>query len=123
MSASQYGTEVHWRVATAIGKEDPNFIAELSLRKMAEEGASEAEIKEARKGGIKSGTKGSIRVDVFENAGERTVCVYDIKTGNAGLSHARFLEIVANVRSMYGDATRIIITEVRPTDPWRPNPR
>lgn len=123
MSANQYGTEVHWQVATAIGKMDPRFIAELSLRKMAEEGASAEEIEEARRGGIKYGTKGSIRVDVLERADEETVCVYDIKTGNAGLSHARFLEILANVRSIYGGAKRIIITEVRPTDPWRPNPR
>jgi hypothetical protein len=123
MSASQYGTEIHTRVAKAIGTADPNFIAELSLVKMAEEGASEEELKMARKYGIKYGTPGSIRVDALERKDEDTVCVYDIKTGNAGLSHARFAEIFTNVRSKYPDAKNIIITEVRPTDPWRPNPK
>lgn len=123
MSPSQYGTAIHQWVATAIGKKDPNFIAELSLVKMAEEGASAEELENARKGGIKYGTNDSIRVDVLEHKDEDTVCVYDIKTGNAGLSSARFAEIFVNVRSAYPDAKHIIVTEVRPTDPWRPNPR
>jgi hypothetical protein len=123
MSASQYGTEVHSRVARGIGTHNPNFIAELSIIKMAEEGASEEQLKKARSGDIDYGTKGSIRVDALESKDEDTVCVYDIKTGNAGLSHARFAEILANVRGIYPNTKRIIITEVRPTDPWRPNPK
>jgi hypothetical protein len=123
MSASQYGTAIHQQVASAIGNKNPSFIAELSLVKMAEEGATEEELEKARKGGIKYGTEGSIRVDVLERKDEDTVCVYDIKTGNAGLSPARFAEIFLNVRSAYPDAKHVIITEVRPTDPWRPNPK
>jgi hypothetical protein len=124
MSASQYGTEIHTQVANAIGMAaDPNFKAELSLVKMADEGASKEELERARKYGIKYGTPGSIRVDALERRDEDTVCVYDIKTGNNGLTHERFAEIFANVRSAYPDAKHIIVTEVRPTDPWRPNPK
>jgi hypothetical protein len=123
MSPTQYGTEIHKRVASAIGKNDPNLKAEISYVKMAEEGVNmEEERKKMQEHGVDYGTKGSIRVDILEKIGENTVCVYDIKTGNAGLSFARFAEIFANVRSVYSDATSIVITEVRPTDPWRPNP-
>ena len=45
---------------------------------------------------------------------EKTVCLYDIKTGERVLSKARIKEIFAAVIKYYPDAERIIVTEVRP---------
>ncbi len=39
----------------------------------------------------------------------------DIKTGSEGLSLARFHEIATRVLAIYGDTTRIVISEIRPT--------
>ena len=99
-SATQYGTAVHKRLSDdikALG--DPNFRAEVSV--------------------IKSrladyGTRGSIRVDVFENVDEKTACVYDIKTGRAGLTAARSAEIASEIHSLFGPKQRIIVIETRP---------
>ena len=60
------------------------------------------------------GEKGSIRVDVLENRGNGTVCVYDIKTGQSGLSPARMAEIAGTVFRTYAGTKRIIVTEIRP---------
>ena len=61
------------------------------------------------------GQKGTIRVDVLENRpDDRTVCVYDIKTGERGLLPGRIKEIVKSVLKYYENAVRIIITEIRP---------
>lgn len=135
MSLTQFGTAVHQYVAQAIkGRNNPslptydeNFRtlrAEISYVKMEEEGVNmKKELERMQKEGTRYGTTGSIRVDVLEHKNDSTVCVYDIKTGDSGLSPARFAEIFANVRSVFPDATNIIITEVRPSDPWRPNLR
>lgn len=99
--ASEYGTAVHTRLANQIrALNDPNFRAEISLLKDAS---------------ARYGEPGSIRIDIFERVGNGTVCVYDIKTGSEGLSLARFHEIATRVLAIYGDTTRIVISEIRPT--------
>jgi hypothetical protein len=60
------------------------------------------------------GKKGTIRIDVYENPGTGTVCVYDIKTGKRGLSVARFIELATQASIFYSDARRIIVIQVRP---------
>jgi hypothetical protein len=110
---AELGTRVHWLIAkevngfapSAEGRKpfrDPNFVAEASFLKAKKEAY---------------GTAGSIRVDVLENAGNGTVCVYDIKTGKSGLLPGRSREIASAVRTHYGPANRIIVTEVRPRQP------
>src|SRR5438874_826817 len=106
MSLTQYGTAVHQYVAQAInGRNNPslrtydeNFRtlrAEISYVKMEEEGVNmKEELERMQKEGVRYGTTGSIRVDVLEHKNDSTVCVYDIKTGNSGLSPARFAEIL-----------------------------
>jgi hypothetical protein len=64
---------------------------------------------------LTAGQYGTIRIDVFEEAPNQTVCVYDIKTGKRGLSPARMLEIATKVFAAYNDVKRIIITEIRPS--------
>ncbi len=60
------------------------------------------------------GTKDSIRIDVLENVGDGTVCVYDIKTGQRGLSLPRTVEIAKNVFGAYPRTQRIIVSEIKP---------
>ena len=105
-SPQEYGTLVHKRLADEIngpgGRNepiDPNFRAEVSLLKSDEE---------------RYGRVGTIRVDVLERVDERTVCVYDIKTGRRGLSIARMNEIATNVNVLYPGTHRIVVIETRP---------
>ena len=99
-SATQYGTAVHKRLSDdvkALG--DPNFRAEVSAIKSVAESY---------------GMRGSVRVDVLENVDDKTACVYDIKTGRAGLTAARSAEIASEVHSLFGPKQRIIVIETRP---------
>jgi hypothetical protein len=100
-SPSTYGTAVHTNLRDQIrALESSDFVAERSFLKEQSE--------------VPYGAKGSIRIDVFENAGNRTVCVYDIKTGKSSLIFGRSVEIAENVFARYRDVQRIIITEVKP---------
>ncbi|QCK86620.1 hypothetical protein E8L99_13065 [Phreatobacter aquaticus] len=98
MSPQNFGTAVHAAVAREVGKSDPDFRAEFSLIKSEEAGY---------------GQLGSIRIDVFERTKNDVVCVYDIKTGQSGLTSARIAEIAGNVASIYR-TKRFTITEIRP---------
>ena len=105
-SPQEYGTLVHKRLADEINgpsgrKEpiDPHFRAEVSLLKSKEEAYGQA---------------GTIRVDVLERVDDRTVCVYDIKTGRRGLSIGRMNEIATNVNMRYPGTGRIVVIEARP---------
>jgi hypothetical protein len=60
------------------------------------------------------GQRGTIRVDVLEKASEDMVCVYDIKTGNAGLTLARIKEIIGSVFKHFKSINKIVIAQVRP---------
>ncbi len=106
-SPAVFGTAVHTRLKALIGKLEPwevpegsVFSAEKSLMKTRDEAL---------------GIKGSIRIDVFEDRGNLTICVYDIKTGLNGLSAKRVTEIAARVFRNFPHTLRIIIMEVRPT--------
>jgi hypothetical protein len=77
---------------------DPDFRAEVSAIKSRE---------------VTYGRSGSVRVDVLERVGNGTVCVYDIKTGDRGLSARRMVEIADNVHSRYLGTRRIIVIETR----------
>ncbi|RAI45791.1 hypothetical protein [Rhodoplanes roseus] len=107
-SAAQYGTAVHLRIKREINgpdtsppsaPRDPNFRAELSLLK--------SEIEDY-------GVRGTKRIDVYENPGTGTVCIYDIKTGRGGLSKARMIELASSVQYYYPGTEKIIVTQVKP---------
>jgi hypothetical protein len=60
------------------------------------------------------GKKGSIRVDVLEYIGNGTVCIYDLKTGDAVLDPVRMFKIAKKAFEAYGvNVQRIIVTQVR----------
>jgi hypothetical protein len=102
MSRQQFGTFVHTHLKRQIESlHDPNFRAEVSRLK-------------GQENDVRHGKRGSIRIDVIENAGGGTVCVYDIKTGASGLSPARMAEIAHVAFKHFPNTQRIIVTEVRP---------
>ena len=97
---AEFGTAVHSNLKKQIeALDDPDFRAEVSYVKNKEENY---------------GRKDSIRIDVLENVGDGTVCVYDIKTGRKGLSVARTTEIALNVFKAYPGTQRFIVSEIRP---------
>lgn len=107
-TAAEYGTAVHMRVKELINgpdttpsspPRDPNFRAEVSVLKSL---------------AADYGDKGSKRIDVLENPGTGTVCVYDIKTGNSIILPGRAKELAQVVNTFYPGTTRIIVTEVKP---------
>lgn len=95
------GTDIHKRMSESV-KNDASgrFQAEISFLKS--NGAD-----------ARYGTRGSVRIDVFENLNNGTICVYDLKTGTARFDPERGLEIAATVYKQYRAAKRIVITEVR----------
>jgi hypothetical protein len=98
-NAGEKGTAIHKQLADDIkALKDPNFRAEVSIR-------------ESRDGQNK---EGSIRTDVLERVGNGTVCVYDVKTGDEGLTRARSIEIARHVYKYYKDTTRILLIQTRP---------
>jgi hypothetical protein len=102
-----YGTAVHsnlkWQVEN-LG--DPNFRAERSFLKSQFEGKPDD---------VPYGSPNSLRIDVYEKRHDGTVCVYDIKTGKAGLTPGRAAEIAETVYKRFTGVRRIIVTEIRPT--------
>lgn len=104
----RYGTAVHMRIRDEINgpqtypasmPRDANFRAEVSLLKSADE---------------RYGRENSVRIDVYENPGTGTVCIYDVKTGRSGLKPARMLELASAVQYYYPGTQRIIVIEMRP---------
>jgi hypothetical protein len=101
--AADFGTKVHKMIADKIRKvNDANFRAEVSGFKSNDAKAT-------------YGDKGSIRIDAFENRPESsTVCIYDPKTGERGLSLPRMLELAQTAQRLFGKSERLIVIEVRP---------
>lgn len=107
-SRAIYGSVVHGHFGRYVKDlYDPYFKAEQSFIKEKEEGAAES--------AVRYGYPGSIRMDAYEYRQDGTLCVYDLKTGKAGLSDRR-AEILANAAKMgFGPVRRILIIEVRPS--------
>jgi hypothetical protein len=107
-SDAAYGTAVHKKIEREINgpttvprspPRDSNFRAEVSSIKSNEENY---------------GVPGTRRIDVLENPGKGTVCVYDVKTGWRPLTFSRMQELADTVSFFYPGTQRIIVTEVRP---------
>ena len=122
---ADFGNKVHKEVELAIkAKGNPDWLAEESMQKLAEEDPRIAE--ETRLRGTdpgrrpperpNPGAKGSIRIDVLDRqANGSTVCVYDIKTGaQHRLSWPRMAEIARGVYFHFPQTQSIIVVEMRP---------
>jgi hypothetical protein len=108
LSAQAFGTEVHIIIENTVeALKDPNFRATISyLPNLTKKPKDRDEEKYA--------TRDSVRLDVMENVGDGTVCVYDIKTGRRGLSDLRMDVIARAVFTYFPKARRIVVTEIRP---------
>ena len=106
-SPTVYGTDVHTRFARYVKDlNDLKFQAERSFLKERMEGVNGQK--------VPYGYPRSIRVDAYEYRDDGTLCVYDLKTGKAGLSDRR-ADILANVIKLgFKPVRRIIVMEVRP---------
>jgi hypothetical protein len=101
---ADFGTKVHKKIAegiNALGK--ANYRAEVSGFKSTEAKA-------------KYGEKDTIRIDAYEYRRKiSTVCAYDPKTGEAGLSLPRMTELAQTAQQLFGKNPKyIIVIEVRP---------
>ena len=105
-TAAEFGTAVHTDLKYQVEfLKDPDFRAERPFLKSYYEG---------KDGEIPYGSPNSLRIDIYERHPDGLVCVYDIKTGKAGLTPDRAAEIAKTVYSRFTGVRRIIVTEVRP---------
>lgn len=124
LNNADFGNKVHKEVECAIKEENiANWLAEPSLQKLKEEDPRMAEEARLKKDNPRReppeqpppGSRGSIRVDVLDNQGNGTVCVYDIKTGEQHrLTPARVAEIARGVYYHFPRTRGIIVVEMRP---------
>jgi hypothetical protein len=122
--AADFGNKVHKEVELRIKeKNNPNWLAEPSLEKLEEQDPRIAEEARLRKldptrkppEQPDPGSLDSIRVDVLDNQGNGTVCVYDIKTGSRHrLTLTRMAEIARAIYYHFPNTRRIIVAEMRP---------
>jgi hypothetical protein len=106
-SAAVYGTYVHQRLNEDITRAGyPDLRAEVSAYKtMAEAGPKPPPY----------GYPASVRIDAIEYRSNGTMCIYDFKTGKAGLSNLRYSDLgMAGYLSRSG-FNRAIVIEVRPS--------
>lgn len=107
-SLAVYGTAVHSRFKEyVLDRHDRYFRAEESFLKKVEEGATSGE--------VRYGYPGSVRVDAYEYRPDGTLCVYDLKTGKAGLSDRRAEYLANAAKAGFGPVNRILVMEVRPS--------
>lgn len=107
-SMATYDTDVHVRFKNFVNDlHNENFRAERSFLKEAAEPTSKDE--------TAAGYSRSVRVDAYEYKPEdRTLCVYDLKTGRRGLSVCRS-DILATAAYLgMSKVDRVIMIEVRP---------
>lgn len=105
-SAAAYGSYVHKQLKDQIDQARyPDLYAERSFLK---------ELNELQRERVRYGAGGSIRIDAIEYRPDGTVCVYDFKTGSAGVGASRAYVLG---RAGYFSAlarSRAIVIEVRP---------
>jgi len=106
-SRTVYGTDVHTRFAQYVNDlNDFRFRAERSFLKEQIEGVDSQK--------VPYGYPRSIRVDAYEYRDDGTLCVYNLKTGKAGLADRR-ADILANaIKLGFNSVRRVIVMEVRP---------
>jgi hypothetical protein len=103
---AQYGSRIHKALADKIKKDYGGMKAEVSLT--------------VEKPDVPYGTDGSIRIDVLEDLGNGTACIYDFKTGKKGiLDPGRMFEIAHTTFAAQDNRDpnrirRIIVTQVKP---------
>jgi hypothetical protein len=106
-SEAAYGTKIHKRLEERI-KAGPfrDLYAERSLLK---------EVAEGQLSGADHGQPGTVRIDALEYRTDGTVCVYDFKTGKAGMGPSRSYILGRAAYFSRLTQNRAIVMEVRPS--------
>jgi hypothetical protein len=101
LTPQAYGSRVHAAIATQVrDMQDPDIRAEFSLIGGRDD--------------LPYGTQGSTRLDIFQYRPEtNTVCIYDIKTGNAGLDNSYLNRAIAEAQR-WREGAHIMVLELRP---------
>jgi hypothetical protein len=103
------GTNIHYRVAQKVrAVDDPNLKAEMSLLKS---GVAQAEA--VNDPWVPHG-RDTIRIDVYDRASDKLVCVYDPKTGDKDITFSRLDEIGKTVALNFGAGTQFFVVGMRP---------
>jgi hypothetical protein len=128
LTPKEYGDAVHLYVEESIEKmANPKVRAEVTfVDKISAESDSASEQDSPTGAGVqnpkrvdveednKRNKRGSTRVDVYEVVDDRTLCIYDVKTGRNILKRKRIEEIVDKVSRHKPEIRTVIVTEVRP---------
>ena len=114
LSPQNFGNKVHKNVEIGV-RTQGTFSAEPSF-------ALIDDVKLDLNGDIIRGQKGTVRPDCYDRRDSRTACIYDIKTGKAGLSPKRIQDFLKGIARKEPCIERVIVTEIRPNDPAVPVP-
>ncbi len=108
-----FGTAAHTNLKKLANANYPNILrAERSYLKFAEEVAAEESIDNFGKYALKN----TIRIDLLGPETNSRVCIYDFKTGKAGISVPRAQELRNTVHKHYPHIEDIVIVEVNPDE-------
>ena len=108
-----FGTAAHTNLKKLANANYPNILrAEQSHLKFAEEVAAEESIDNFGKYALKN----TIRIDLLGPETNSRVCIYDFKTGKAGISVPRAQELRNTVHKHYPHIEDIVIVEVNPDE-------
>lgn len=106
-SGAAYGSYVHKQLKDEIDEAGyPDLHAERSFLK---------ELNELQRERVRYGGTGSIRIDAIEYRPDGTVCVYDFKTGSAGITTSRAYLLGRAGYFSTMTRSRAIVIEVRPS--------
>lgn len=105
-SAATYGSYVHKQLKDQIDQARyPDLYAERSFLK---------ELNELQQERVRYGAARSIRIDAIEYRPDGTVCIYDFKTGSAGVGPSRAYVLARAGYFSTLTRSRAIVIEVRP---------
>lgn len=110
-----FGTKVHKFIADKInGMGEPDFVAEISVLKSLEAGASLPDLADIKNKNY--GKLNTVRIDGFEYLADlKTVCIYDPKTEKARLTFSRMKELATTAKLNFPKAIWFVVMETKPS--------
>ena len=111
-----FGTAAHANLKKLANANYPNILrTERSYLKFAEEIAADKSSDNLARYGLKN----TVRIDILGPERDNRVCVYDFKTGRAGVSVPRAIEMRNAVHKIHNKLTDIIIVEINFDEYWK----
>ncbi|MBZ9654361.1 hypothetical protein [Phyllobacterium lublinensis] len=111
-----FGTAAHTNLKNLATANYPSILTpEQSFLKFAEEVAGDERPDLLAKYGMKN----TVRIDILGPERDNRVCVYDFKTGRAGISVPRAIEMRNAVYKIHNTLTDVIIVEINFDESWK----